>query len=379
MPGGPHRSRTRHAAVLASTAVLVGALLAGGAAGAAPQHESHRLNHIFVIFLENNSRKQVIGNPNAPYLTSLASTYGQATNYWGVTHPSLPNYVATISGSNWFVNDDNPHDRFPHMNLVDQLEAHHLTWAAYMDAMPRAGFLGSQWPSYTALYANKHNPFVLFGDIRHNPARMANVKPYTDFAGDLTGSHAPNFVFISPDQCNDMHGGVYSAVPGHPETPCPYPSSNKRNDPAQVQLVRQGDEFVKGAVGTIMASPAWRQGSAIFIVSDEGSYDNDGDHLKNDGWMSAKGCCDSPFLPPGYQFLGSDGNPDGNVWPGGTYGGGNVPAVVVTSDGPRGMTSDRAYNHYSLLRTIEANWDLGYLGNASDALQVHAMTDLLQG
>jgi phosphatidylinositol-3-phosphatase len=366
------------AAALASVALLVGGLLAG-AAGAATQHGSHRLNHIFVVFLENNSRKQVIGNPNAPFLTSLASTYGQATNYWGVTHPSLPNYVATISGSNWFVNDDNPHNRFAHTNLVDQLESHHLTWAAYMDAMPRTGFLGSQWPSYAALYANKHNPFVLFGDIRHNPNRMDHVKPYTDFAGDLASSHVPNFVFISPDQCNDMHGGVYSAVPGHPETPCPYPSSNKRNDPAQVKLVHQADGFLQGAVGAIMASPAWRQGSAIFIVSDEGSYDNDGDHLKNDGWMSAKGCCDSPFLPPGYQFLNSDGTPDGNVWPGGTYGGGNVPAVVVTSDGPRGVTSDRAYNHYSILRTIEENWNLGYLGNASDSLQVHAMTDLLQG
>ena len=156
----------------------------------------------------------MIGNPNAPYLTYLASAYGQATRYYGVTHPSLPNYVATISGSNWFVNDDNPHDRFPHTNLVDQLEAHDLTWGAYMDAMPRAGFLGSQWPSYTALYANKHNPFVLFGDIRHDPARMAHVKPYTDFAGDLWSGRVPNFVFISPDQCNDMHGGVYSAVPG---------------------------------------------------------------------------------------------------------------------------------------------------------------------
>ena len=72
MPDTPHRSRTHHAVILASAAVLVGALLAGGAAGAATQHEGHRLNHIFVIFLENNSRKQVIGNPNAPNLTRAA-------------------------------------------------------------------------------------------------------------------------------------------------------------------------------------------------------------------------------------------------------------------------------------------------------------------
>jgi phosphatidylinositol-3-phosphatase len=369
----------RPVSALAGLLVVAGSLLAGGTATATSQHEGHRLNHVFVIFLENNSRRAVIGSPNAPFLTGLASTYGQATRYFGVTHPSLPNYVATLSGSNWFVNDDNPKDRFDHTNLVDQLESHHLTWAAYMDAMPRTGFLGKQWPSYTALYANKHNPFVLFSDIRRSPSRLANVKPYTDFAGDLSGWHVPNFVFISPDQCNDMHGGVYVSVPGHPETPCPYPGSNRPRDPAQTRLVRQADDFVNGAVTTIMSSPSWREGSAIFIVSDEGSYDNNGDHLQNDGWMSAANCCDSPFLPPGYQFLDSHGSPDGNVWPGGTYGGGNVPAIVVTSDGPRGVVSDMAYNHYSLLRTIEANWELGYLGNASDTAQVHAMTDLLGG
>ena len=49
------------------------------------------------------------------------------TNYYGVTHPSEPNYVAAISGSNWFINNDNPSNRFNHTNIVDQLEAKQLT------------------------------------------------------------------------------------------------------------------------------------------------------------------------------------------------------------------------------------------------------------
>ena len=90
------------------------------------------LKHIFVIMLENHSQSSVLGNANAPFINSLAQQYAVAANYYGVTHPSEPNYVAAISGSNWFVNDDNPANRFDHTNLVDQLEAAHLTWGAYM-------------------------------------------------------------------------------------------------------------------------------------------------------------------------------------------------------------------------------------------------------
>ena len=36
------------------------------------------------------------------------------------------------------------------------------------------------------------------------------------------------------------------------------------------------------------------------------------------------------------------------------------------------MTDNTATNHYSLLQTIEQNWNLPYLGNASDTLTVHS-------
>ncbi|HEY8735836.1 MAG TPA: alkaline phosphatase family protein [Candidatus Dormibacteraeota bacterium] len=345
-------------------------------------NNSHQgsLRHIFVIMLENVSRSAVIGNPNAPFINQLASSYGQASQYFGVTHPSEPNYVGAISGSNWFINDDNPANRFDHTNLVDQLESNHVSWGAYMDAMPSPGYLGDQWPPNAGLYVSKHDPFVLFNDIRDNPARLSQVKPYGSLASDLASGRLANFVWISPDACNDMHGGVYVVVPGHPETPCPYPLSNASTDPAQVKLVSQGDAFVKQAVTDIMASRVWREGqAAIAVVADEGSFDSSGGSKQNDGWQSTAGCCDSPILPPGYRFLGSNGQPDGNVWPGGSYGGDVVPAIVVTSSGPRAFTTDQPFNHYSLLRTVEENWNLGYLENASDAAQVHAMNSLFYG
>ena len=48
--------------------------------------------HVFVIMMENHGTNQVIGNTaDAPYITSLAQRYNVATNYHGVTHPSLSN------------------------------------------------------------------------------------------------------------------------------------------------------------------------------------------------------------------------------------------------------------------------------------------------
>jgi phosphatidylinositol-3-phosphatase len=336
------------------------------------------LKHIFVIMLENHSKSSVIDDPNAPFITSLAHSTAMAANYYGVTHPSEPNYVAAISGSNWFVNNDNPANRFDHTNVVDQLEENRLTWGAYMESMPSAGYTGDYWPSTSQqLYASKHNPFVLFTDIRSDPARLAHIKPYTALAADLQkASTTPNFVWISPNQCHDMHGGVFAPVApdGSDGTPCPYGST--KDDPNDASLKKKADEFVKGAVSLIQSSQAWKTGSsAIFIVTDENDFTGD---PSTDGWESAAGCCDSPILPPGYQFLGSNGLPDGHVWAGGTYGGGLIPAIVVTNKGKTGgYVSNVAYNHYSLLATIEQVWDLGYLANASDRAQVPTMTEFL--
>jgi hypothetical protein len=274
------------------------------------------------------------------------------------------------------VQDDNPANRFDHTNIVDQLESKKLTWGAYMETMPSAGFTGDQYPADAALYVSKHNPFVLFADIRGNPDRLAHVKPYSDFATDMAGTSVPNFVWISPNQCHDMHGGVFKAVAadGSDGTPCPYGST--KDDTNDAALKAKADTFVRTAVTTIMDSKAWKTTrSAIFVVTDENDFTG---NKSTDGWESAEGCCDSPFLPAGFQFLASNGTPDGTVWGGGVYGGGLIPAVVVTTNGKRSYTSQVPYNHYSLLRTIEANWSLPFLGNASDSLQVHTMDEFLK-
>ncbi len=329
-----------------------------------------RLDHIFVITLENHSRDGVIGDPNAPFITWLAHHYGEAADYYGVTHPSEPNYVAQISGDTFGVNNDDPANRFNAPNLVDQLEASHHSWGAYMESAPSAGFLGDFWPSEgEKLYASKHNPFVLFEDIRNDPSRLAKIKPYDALAADLNSRHAPQFVYIVPNQCHDMHGGVYTlvAADGSDGTPCPYGETN--DDENDAALKQKADAFVHGAVRAIMSSHAWHEGrSAIFIVADESDYDGT---VEYGGWADPSGCCDSPVIPAGQLE-------EVPTWPGGVYGGGLSPAVVVTSHGPRHYVSDTPYNHYSLLTTIEDNWHLGHLGYAGDAANgVLPMNDLI--
>lgn len=316
--------------------------------------------------LENHGLNSVIGDPSAPYITSLAHTYAEATGYYGVTHPSEPNYVAMISGSNWDTNNDNPANLFDHTNLVDELQANHIDWGAYMEALPAVGStVGFSPSSANPLYASKHNPFVLFPDILASPSRLANVKPYTALSADLNGRDAPRFVFITPDQCNDMHGGVSKAVPGHAETPCPF--SNALGDANDEQLKANADVFVKAAVNTITTSRAWTRHSAIFIVADEGDFTG---NAQNGGWDSPAGCCDSPILPAGDPDISA-------AWPGGLYGGGLVPAIVIDPSGPHHYVSSASYNHYSLLRTVEDAWGLPELGFTSDHIQVHTMNEFL--
>ncbi|WP_264778864.1 hypothetical protein [Deinococcus aetherius] len=50
-----------------------------------------------------------------------------------------------------------------------------------------------------------------------------------------------------------------------------------------------------------------------------------------------------------------------------------MATIVVTSDGPRGVRSNRPYTHSSLLRTLEDAWGLRPLCEAARAT---SMTDL---
>jgi len=102
---------------------------------AAKDHHSHirKFDHVFIIMMENTGYDALIGNPNAPFVNYAAANYGLANNYYGVTHPSQPNYIAATSGSTNGVPDDSD-TTINVTNVVDQLEANHKDWKAYMQS-----------------------------------------------------------------------------------------------------------------------------------------------------------------------------------------------------------------------------------------------------
>src|SRR5437660_252702 len=184
--------------------------------------------HVFVIMMENTSYTSLIGNANAPWINSAATTYGLATNYTGVTHPSQPNYIAATSGSTNGVSDDSTVTiNVP--NIVDQLEAKGKTWKAYMQSIFASGNTDKLAASAgDQLYERKHDPFVSYLDVQNNPARMANVVDLSQLNTDLANNNVPDYSWISPDQCNDMHGRAAT-----PSDPCDF---------SQVQsLINTGD------------------------------------------------------------------------------------------------------------------------------------------
>lgn len=317
-----------------------------------PAFGATSIHHIFYIMMENHGYNEIIGNTaDAPYLNYLAKTYGTARHYYGITHPSLPNYLSAISGSFQGIWDDcNPGSDVtcepeafnssltnaqysnaanqPHLfngqTIVDQLEAHQLTWKAYMQSLPSTDAASDNYNNY----AVRHDPFVYFANIQNNSARMQRIVPFTALSQDLQSGSVPNFAWISPDVCNDMHGT---------DSCSSYDS-----------LIKQGDTFIHSTVQEIMSSAAWKEGAAIAITWDE-SGDN-------------TGCCGSP--------TGTGGT---------ILGGGNVPLIVISSTNSRhSVLSTGSYNHYSLLATIESLWNLGCLAQSCNIQKSALLTSLFQ-
>ena len=134
-------------------------------------------------------------------MNRLANRYVLATRFFAVSHPSLPNYLALIGGSTFGISSDCTTCGVAGRSLVDQLEAHGISWRAYMQAMPSACYKGP----YDGRYAKKHDPFMYFDLIRNNAARCSHVVPYSRLASDISKGALPSFVWITPDLCHDGH------------------------------------------------------------------------------------------------------------------------------------------------------------------------------
>jgi phospholipase C len=156
---------------------------------------------VFVIVMENKEYGDVIGSASSPYVTALARRYASATGFFGVRHPSLPNYFALTAGTTFGVDSDCTDCQQSGPSIVDQLEAAGVSWKAYMGGMPSACFKGA----FSGQYAKKHDPFMYYRGVADQPARCAKVVPEAELAGDLRAGRLPTFAFLSPGQCDDTH------------------------------------------------------------------------------------------------------------------------------------------------------------------------------
>jgi hypothetical protein len=378
----------KFAAILAAVAMLaVPSLAAEPPAPAKP-------GHVFIIVLENQGYHVTFGPASpATYLKRLAGQGALLSNYYGIGHFSLDNYLAMISGQ--AVNPITQSDcgSFVEFNqtgttadgqavgtgcvypttvktIAGQLTDKGLTWKAYMEDMGNIPTRESATCGHPAIgtpdathravvgdqYATRHNPFVYFHAIIDTPACNTSVVALPALAGDLQSiATTANYVFISPNLCHDGHDGGEDG--------------RKCVDGEPGGLV-SADKFLADTVPQILSSPAFKKDGLLIVTFDEADIDAKFDKATNSVKLDvgdASACCDQqagPNIKPGDTVFGNlpDQGP-GVVGPGG----GRIGAVLVSPLIKPGTVSKTPYNHYSLLRSIEDIFGLDHLGYAGQA------------
>ena len=352
------------------------------------------IRHVWIIDLENESFGYTFGaagHRQAPYLSKTLPAKGALlTNYYGIGHDSLDNYIAQVSGQapnyqtgqdcenfmqfiqfggenfdKWTKDDQLSGDGCVYPKYVktvaNQLTAKGLTWKAYEQNMginarrdgtaktahgPACGHPPLNGVDLTDTtgpkddsYATRHDPFMYFHSIIGDQAYCdAHVVDLTPLAANLKHvSTTPNYSFVTPDTCADAHDiplcqdGAKGGLP-------------------------QANKFLKTWIPRIMSSPAYKAGGLIIVTFDESGQDE-----------NAGACCGE------VDGLGYDDPSHPNTNEPGLYGpgGGRVGAVLLSKYIKPGTVSKDNYNHYSMLRSVEDLFGLAHLGDARQA-QVHS-------
>jgi phospholipase C len=137
-----------------------------------------------------------------PYLNSLTSQYGLATQYYANTHPSIGNYFMMTTGQ-IITNNDSYNSTVTADNVVRRLITAGKTWKSYAESLPSVGYTGFDvYP-----YVKRHNPLAFFSDVVNSSTEANNLVPFSKFATDLANGQLPQFSFIVPNVLNDAHDG----------------------------------------------------------------------------------------------------------------------------------------------------------------------------
>jgi len=190
--------------------------------------------HIVIVVFENEEFNTLVGSDKMPYFNKLARSYTLLTQYFAITHSSLPNFLAMIGGDTFRINFDCISCAVNNQSLPDLIETSGRTWKTYQEDMPSPCFSGVD----AGNYAISHNPFVYFMPIRLDAQRCnRSIVPLTQLSLDVAAGALPNFIFVTPNSCNNA---------AHD---CP---------------VRTANEWLQNFMGQLM--PALDQGDQPYLI-----------------------------------------------------------------------------------------------------------------
>jgi hypothetical protein len=370
--------------------VAVPLLAAPGPGNATPRsdRDGHdgRIKHVFVIVLENEGFDATFGpNSKAPFLSKTLTSEGVLLNqYFGTGHVSLDNYVAMISGqaatpqtradcvtyADFIQTGLTPDGQaigtgcvYPSSikTLADQLNAKGETWRGYMEDMGNdpareAATCGhpvlntvdhtqaAEAPSVAVplgdQYASRHDPFVYFHSIIDSPDCGTHVVNLNALPQDLAKeSTTPNFVFITPNLCNDGH-----------DAPC------KNGQPGGLV---SADAFLQKWVPLIMGSEAYQEDGLLIITFDEAGLSVTPNPNGPGIVVAAQGlfCCNEQPGPNLGPFPQTTVLAPGVALSFQSYGGDRTGTVLLSKFVKPGTVSNTPFNHYSMLKTLEDIFD----------------------
>lgn len=159
-------------------------------------------DHIAIVIFENKEFESVIGNVEAPNINRLAEENTLLTEYYAITHPSLPNYIALIGGDTYGYTETCKNCPVTATNLADLIERSDRTWKTYQENMPWHCSMTDPFNQYVL----KHNPFLYYSSILNDKERCSkHVVDMDDLEEDASEGNLPNFIFVTPNVCSDGH------------------------------------------------------------------------------------------------------------------------------------------------------------------------------
>jgi len=160
-------------------------------------------DRFFIIMFENHGWNQIEANS---YWTAIQEKGLTLTDFYAITHPSQPNYIAQIGGDLFNCKDDSNTNISAVPHLADLLERKGVQWKAYQeDYTPRDGGDCDPAANQNKLYYRKHNPFMSFDNIRNNKTRCQYIVPATQLDADVAANRLPAFSYYTPNIKNDAH------------------------------------------------------------------------------------------------------------------------------------------------------------------------------